>query len=205
MTLRRLGLALACWALLAPHRADRSARVHARGLPARARRAAGHAGGGQRGRRGAVPAERRRRSSRGALDVRGPCPVHRRGHPRPARIGTGLHERVRLDLPERVRPFGGDPRRSRAARPAGHVVLRRIGRAVDTRGRVRSRRKRSTPTSHLEDARFCVERGPLLADHCESCGFELRHAARLCPACGTRVPPAAAPSEERKLVTSAVR
>jgi hypothetical protein len=79
------------------------------------------------------------------------------------------------------------------------------GRAVDTRGRVRSRRKRSTPTSHLEDARFCVERGPLLADHCESCGFELRHAARLCPACGTRVPPAAAPSEERKLVTSAVR
>jgi hypothetical protein len=62
-----------------------------------------------------------------------------------------------------------------------------------------------TPTSHLEDARFCVERGPLLADHCESCGFELRHAARLCPACGTRVPPAAAPSEERKLVTSAVR
>jgi class 3 adenylate cyclase len=63
------------------------------------------------------------------------------------------------------------------------------------------RRCRVCDAENPGDARFCVECGSSLADRCESCGLELPYEARFCPGCGTRVPPAAPPGEERKLVT----
>ena len=63
------------------------------------------------------------------------------------------------------------------------------------------RRCRVCGAENPDDARFCLECGSSLAEVCESCGAELPHEARFCPSCGTRVPPAAPPGEERKLVT----
>ena len=130
MTLRRLGLAFACWALLAAACGSNAPSTPARSPPTRPlcpssrSRTTGtrSASCGARwwstcGRRGAVPAGRRRRSSRGEPDLRRPGPVHRRGHPRRA-DRRGLHARIRVDLSERVRPERGDPRRPGAPRPA---------------------------------------------------------------------------------------